>query len=187
MRVFGTLLGLWAATSVWSAHPAAALTEQEICARALETYGVRPPHCLTASVPVDPADTAPPALPAATTQGGLRAEILESHIFFEGGGTELDDDAIVQLAVLIDVLQSPLMRSACLRLIGHSDSTGSATSNRVLAQKRAEVVADAIASGLSDNGRVLEVISEGESRPLSGVPDNSVVNRRVEIQTRTCP
>jgi len=158
---------------------AEALDKAALCARAQETYGVTPERCLS---------TAQPSAQKAAS--GLSDEMSESHIFFPAGGARLDDDAQVQIAVLLEVLHTTVMKNACLRLVGHSDSSGGEAANKALARKRADVVALALAlalrDGLEDPSRLQDVISEGEAKPLVGVPSTSPHNRRVEIQARTC-
>ncbi|WP_299419022.1 OmpA family protein [uncultured Shimia sp.] len=114
-------------------------------------------------------------------------EIQESHIFFTQGGANLSADAQVQLAVLVSVLDTSVLQRACLRLIGHSDSSGGDAANKALALKRAQAVAAALRDGLKDPSRIRVVESEGESRPLTGLEGTSAHNRRVEIQAKTCP
>lgn len=158
-----------------------AMDEAALCARALEQYGVKPAQC-RASKPAQ-SDTAH----SGTADNALSEETLESHIFFPQGGAVLNEDAQVRLAVLVSVLDTSVLQLACLRLIGHSDSSGSNTANMALALKRAETVAAALRDGLKDPSRIRVVMSEGETRPLAGQAGTSVHNRRVEIQARTCP
>ncbi len=154
---------------------AEALDKAALCARAQETYGVTPERCLS---------TAPSSAQKAAS--GLSDEMSESHIFFPAGGARLHDDAQVQIAVLLEVLHTTVMKNACLRLVGHSDSSGGEAANKALARKRADVVALALRDGLENPSRLQDVISEGEAKPLVGVPSTSPHNRRVELQARTC-
>lgn len=153
-----------------------ALTAQELCERVYQQYGVRAEEC-------DAAEDRSQQL----TEGLLDDEIRESAVFFPKGGSQLDDDARLQISVLIQVLETPLMTGACLRLVGHSDTSGSATRNLQISQERAAVVAKALRSGLRDRSRIKEVLAEGETRPLSGFSGASSQNRRVEILARDCP
>lgn len=152
-----------------------ALDDTALCAKAQEVYGVTPERCVI-----------PPAQ-ASKTNNGLSEEILESHIFFPQGGSDLNDDAQVQVAVLLSVLETTVMQNACFRLIGHSDSSGGDAANKALALKRADTVAQVLRSGLKDPTRLRAVLSEGEAAPLEGIPSTSPLNRRVEIQAKTCP
>ena len=160
---------------VFDPSAATALNEADLCARAVKQYGVEPARC---GLPSPGPSSAPNA---------LSEEVLESHIFFPQGGASLNDDAQVQLAVLLSVLNTSVMQSACLRLIGHSDSSGGENANKALALKRAETVAAALRDGLKDPSRIRSVGSAGEALPLSGLESASVHNRRVEIQAKTCP
>lgn len=154
---------------------AIALDDTALCARAQEVYGVTPERCIS------------PPSPASKPTTGLSEEIVESHIFFPHGGADLNDDAQVQIAVLLSVLDTSVMQNACLRLIGHSDSSGGDAANKALARKRADTVANALRSGLKDPTRLRDVLSAGEAAPLKGIPSTSPLNRRVEIQAKTCP
>lgn len=162
--------------SVFDPSAATALNEADLCARAVEQYGVEPARCGL------PSAGSPSSSPTA-----LSDEVLESHIFFPQGGASLNDDAQVQLAVMLSVLNTSVMQSACLRLIGHSDSSGGEDANKALALKRAETVAAALRDGLKDSSRIRTVGSAGEALPLSGLESTSVHNRRVKIQAKTCP
>lgn len=153
-----------------------ALDDAALCAQAMQQYGVTPARCKASQTPAS--DSAPNA---------LSGEIQESHIFFTQGGARLSADAQVQLAVLVSVLDTSVLQPACLRLIGHSDSSGGDAANKALALKRAQAVAAALREGLKDPSRIREVDSKGEARPLAGLESTSVHNRRVEIQAKTCP
>jgi outer membrane protein OmpA-like peptidoglycan-associated protein len=157
------------------AGPASAITAQELCDRVFEQYGLRSDECILEDE--KPAS----AGPAAPSQ-----EMLQNHVFFEAGGSALDARAITQLSVLANVLNTSMMQNACLRLVGHSDSSGSAERNQQIALERANAVAAQLRKGLDDANRVREVDSEGESRALEGFDPTSRYNRRVEIFAKTC-
>ncbi|MBO9478214.1 OmpA family protein [Shimia sp. R11_0] len=180
MRFFGFrpialgLCGLLSTPGAW------ALSPDEICSQMQAAYGVPAENCpLLTSEPVPAAQT-----PAASA---LPDDIEESHIFFPSGGARLDDTAKVKLATVAAVLESAPMRTACLRLTGHSDTIGSAQTNQALALRRAEAVAEALKIGLTDKSRILDVRSLGETLPLPDIPSNSRRNRRVTIEAKTCP
>ncbi|WP_270725974.1 OmpA family protein [Shimia sp. Alg240-R146] len=153
-----------------------AMTPQELCARVYEQYGVRSEECALTDEP-----------PTALQATAISDETRESHVFFTRGGAVLDDDARLQLAALVQVLETSVMSRACLHLIGHSDTTGSSDRNEDLSKKRAEAVASALRAGLSDATRVREVSAHGEGTPLPGMSGRSPFNRRVEILARDCP
>lgn len=160
---------------VSQASSVSAMTSQELCARVFEQYGVRSETC-DLDVAAAPTDRQEP----------LTDEIRESHVFFLKGGTTISDDVLLQMAVLVEVLEIPLMQNACLRLIGHSDSSGSAARNYELSLQRAELVAAQLRAGLSDDTRIQQVAAQGETHPLAGFAGDSRYNRRVEIQARSC-
>ncbi|WP_422049378.1 OmpA family protein [Shimia sp.] len=174
MRLFGYVCLL---AAIGFCSPVLAMSESEICAQIMREYGVRADQCADAP-------TAPPQRVVSTE---LSADILESHIFFAKGGTALDGDARLQLAALAAVLNAAPMQTACLRLIGHSDTSGGATANQALALKRAEVVAASLRASMADGSRIKEVVSMGETQPLDSLPGSSPLNRRVEIRAKTCP
>lgn len=152
-----------------------AMSPQELCTRVFEQYGIRSEDCGAEAAP----DPAPPRQEPS-------AEMRENHVFFAQGGVGLDAQAQAQLAMLIEVLETPLMGNACLRLVGHSDSSGAEDRNHHLALQRASVVAERLRDGLTDGSRVREVDAEGEARPLPGFDGRAAANRRVEILARSC-
>ncbi|WP_353309110.1 OmpA family protein [Shimia sp. NS0008-38b] len=156
-----------------------AQTAEETCAQIGQTNGAQSTICGAVSGALQTDARAP-------SKGPVSAEVEESHIFFTRGGTSLDEGARAQLTALVAVLNTDLMRTACLRLIGHSDSSGGRATNDALALKRATTVGDVLRAGLDDPSRVREVISAGESQPLPDLPSVSPQNRRVEIRAKTC-
>lgn len=65
---------------------------------------------------------------------------------------------------------------------GHTDSVGSANSNIILSQKRAEVVAGALSKkGVSSSSMSLEAYGEEKPKVTNGDIADEAVNRRVEI------
>ena len=160
----------------------ASMTAQELCQKVYEQYGLRSDGC-------DDDDAAPASAPAPTTgsAASLTDEMQQDHVFFAGGGTRLDDRALARLSALVKVLEMPLMQGACLRLVGHSDSSGPAERNLEISRQRAEVVAGHLRARLADPTRIHEVLAEGERRGLPGFPPQAAENRRVEILARTCP
>lgn len=156
--------------------PATAITSQELCDRVFEQYGLRSDECI-----LDDEEK-----PASTAQAVPDPEMRQNHVFFEAGGSKLDARAMAQLSVLAKVLNTSVMQNACIRLVGHSDSSGSAERNHQIAMERANAVATQLRNGLDDAARVREVRSEGEDRALEGFETTSRYNRRVEIFARTC-
>lgn len=97
---------------------------------------------------------------------------------FASGSATLTEGAKARLAKLALALETPRLASRRLRIEGHTDSVGSAVTNRALSQRRAQSTADYLVSAGVDASR-LDVIGLGSSRPLPGVPATSAMNRRV--------
>lgn len=171
------ILGL---LSLLNAQSVAAVTPEELCAQVYEQYGVRTEACDTSS------DERGPIQSQTRLRETLSAVDKESHIFFPRGGAKLDAAALDQLALLVRVLETSLMRSSCLRLVGHSDTSGSESQNNVVAMERAAAVAAFLRRELADSDRVEEVSSAGELRPFENASGTWKYNRRVEILARTC-
>lgn len=111
----------------------------------------------------------------------------ENNVFFAQGGSRLDPKAREQIVLLGKLLESPAMARSCLRLEGHSDTSGSSQVNRDIARKRAETVNAALARQLANPGRILEVTSRGEETPLANLSNESPWQRRVTLWARNCP
>ncbi|HHB12864.1 MAG TPA: OmpA family protein, partial [Chromatiales bacterium] len=69
-----------------------------------------------------------------------------------------------------------------LRVVGHTDSTGSARYNQLLSQQRAQAVADVLIRDGVPATRIT-VIGRGENDPIASnaTPEGRAQNRRVEI------
>lgn len=104
-------------------------------------------------------------------------------LYFVSGTTELDTDSQLLLQQVKEHISSyPLVD---IRIIGHTDTVGSAESNAELALDRAKGVAqELIASGVGQ--RLLKVDSHGEGNPFIPTEDNveEPRNRRVEVVIR---
>lgn len=108
------------------------------------------------------------------------------NIFFRSGGVALDAQADLQIQRLAAVLNSASMRNVCLKLVGYSDSSGATATNLEIGQRRAAAVRNRMALLLSDPHRIELLESQGEGRPIQGLPAASPWQRRVEIWARTC-
>ena len=117
---------------------------------------------------------------AATAQGRAPGQPDAFRIFFDWGKPAITRDA----ASVLDDAASVFLQEARgkLRLSGHADRSGPASSNRLSALKRAEAVRDYLAArGVPREAMALT--SFGEERPLVATEDGvrEVQNRRVEI------
>ncbi|MFS0735806.1 OmpA family protein [Sphingomonas sp. 1P06PA] len=122
------------------------------------------------------ASAAPASAPRAAAPAQPGAANLK--LDFASGSATLTEGAKARLAKLATALETPKLASHRLRIEGHTDAVGSATSNRALSQRRAQSTADYLVSAGVDASR-LEVVGLGSSRPLPGVPATSATNRRV--------
>ena len=111
---------------------------------------------------------------------------IESHIFFSGGGSNLDPVAQDQLARLALILQTVVLQNTCLRLVGHSDASGTPDANLTLSERRAKLVADALVEQGIDPIRVKQIHGMGETAPLSNLSESSRWQRRVAIELKQC-
>lgn len=113
------------------------------------------------------------------TEQGLVSK-LKSDILFETGKADLKSTAKANLAEMASVMKK--YPENVLTINGYTDSTGSAKTNEVLSQKRAEAVkTQLVASGMPAG--TIATVGMG---PASPVGDNSSAagrqqNRRVEI------
>lgn len=69
-----------------------------------------------------------------------------------------------------------------VQVVGHTDSTGSASYNQTLSVRRANAVADVLIQGGVPTGRI-RAIGRGEDQPVASnlTPEGRAQNRRVEI------
>jgi outer membrane protein OmpA-like peptidoglycan-associated protein len=109
------------------------------------------------------------------------------HVYFQRGGTRLDEGGEDRLHLLARVLDTGLMRGACIALAGHADTQGAPGANERLSLRRAERVAEVLRARMADPARLLEVRGMGDRQPLPGIDPASPLNRRVAILARPCP
>lgn len=105
--------------------------------------------------------------------------ILEGVNFLSGSAQLTDESQIVLQDVAASLSAWPDVR---IEIRGHTDSTGSAETNRDLSHRRALAVKDALAGLGIDPGR-MTAIGYGEDYPLAdnGTAEGRRINRRVEI------
>ncbi|MEE2945142.1 OmpA family protein [Cognatishimia activa] len=163
---------------VGSSNGLLALTASE-CREILTTYNVTLDEC----APTLSSNTLRTTFPTDYPTGTL----AENHVFFPGGGEQLDASARAQLAALARILKGQVMGRSCLHLIGHSDSSGGTNANQTIALRRANNVMQELLRLNVARARIEQVSSMGETRPLAALSDLSKWQRRVEIRARTCP
>lgn len=189
LKTYSIIVLLTIVTTVTTAYGqtgAPALSDTD-CALLLARYGVTPPSCTSsdaASVMITAAHTTSPTNSAHLPQ--LTDETRRNHVFFPAGGTTLDDSARAQLMELLALLIEPSMNSACLRLVGHSDRSGTAAANQILSMQRAQTVAAFLSAVLGDV-RIAEIAGAGFNEPLQDFAPSANENRRVAIFLGPCP
>jgi outer membrane protein OmpA-like peptidoglycan-associated protein len=116
--------------------------------------------------------------PAAPPSGGVRVVELNS-VHFSGDSDVITAEHARQLDRIAQaMIDSPTVR---LHVIGNTDQQGEETRNYVVSQRRAEAVADYLASRGVDRSRITTQPA-GESNPLSTEtgPAADALNRRTE-------
>ncbi len=140
-----------------------------------------------------PSDNAAPAAPAATVSTTVtttevattynevdKADQVNIKIKFDFDSATLRDDQKPQLATLCEVMKAVDVQ--LFQIVGHTDSSGSASYNENLSLLRAKEVKRHLVTecGIPENR--LEAIGMGESAPYNSSDPRSDENRRVEFQ-----
>lgn len=130
--------------------------------------------------------TGPVSVDASALAGELdrTGRVTLEGVYFDTGQDTLraeSDAALQQVGLLLR--DQPSLR---LTIEGHTDSTGSAEVNRVLSQRRADRVREAIVARYGVAAERLGSIGYGSSRPVAdnGTEQGRAMNRRVELVRR---
>lgn len=121
---------------------------------------------------------------ATLTVKHLEKIVLAAAMLFDFDSAELSNDAKAVIDERIERIRGRAKLTSIMKVVGHTDSTGSAAYNLKLSQARAQAVADYIAA---NSYRVraddMEVIGMGESEPVASndTQEGRQLNRRVEI------
>ena len=119
--------------------------------------------------------------------------VLNEGVFFDVGSSELKPEAVPTLRQLISVFEKFLADDENVKYVdsivisGHTDSTGSDESNRLLSTDRANAVMNYLLNpengGLSRYGQYFCSAGYGESRPVdtNDTDEGRAANRRIEI------
>lgn len=106
------------------------------------------------------------------------------YIHFALNSFDLEEEYKTHLERLAKVLSSQTMANSCLRITGHTDTTGDADYNLELSKKRAVMVG----AYLAEHGNIppdrVQVAARGETNPLPEIPGHDPRNRRVEFATK---
>jgi outer membrane protein OmpA-like peptidoglycan-associated protein len=140
--------------------------------------GSTPARTPARTTPNRPRQTAAatPRRPAVATAQPGRVNI---RVAFGPGSTVLSAAAQAEVRAFAAALQRPQLASMRFRIEGHTDSSGARATNLSLSQRRAQAVADYLASqGVAPTR--LEVRGYGPDRPRPGRGAAARENRRVE-------
>ncbi len=106
---------------------------------------------------------------------------ITTAIYFETGSADLKPQSYGKLKELADLLiKTPQIR---VKIIGHTDSDGSAVLNMELSRKRAEAVKSHLENEFGITANRLTFDGKGASEPISNnnSPEGKAANRRVEF------
>ena len=119
---------------------------------------------------------------AAALSAGIKGEgrIAVYGIHFDSGKADIKPESAAALTEIVKLLQ----QNAALKLhvVGHTDNTGSAATNRALSEARAAAVVKAlVAQGIATTR--LDAFGAGPYCPVAsnGTEDGKAKNRRVEL------
>lgn len=136
--------------------------------------------------PGRPAATTPQRRPTTARRPIFRPRVATAErgrvnlrLAFPSGSSALNAAAQAEVRAFAEAIQRPQLVSMRFRIEGHTDSAGGRTVNLSLSQRRAQAVADFLASQGIARSR-LEVQGYGYDRPLPRTPISSGRNRRVE-------
>lgn len=160
-----------------SSGPAGALSQQD-CKAIEAQYNFTPAECLR--------QQNNRVVYSGSQTEGLSQKQLENHIFFPSGGTKFTADATAQIDLISAFVARGLLGDICLKLIGHSDSSGSAAANERVALSRAIAVQTRLRDWLASERHRIEIESAGENDHLTNLSAASRWQRRVEIRAKTC-
>ncbi|NNK17481.1 MAG: OmpA family protein [Sulfitobacter sp.] len=109
-----------------------------------------------------------------------QADQVNVKISFDFDSAALREDEKPKLAAMCEAMKS--VDVAVFQIIGHTDSSGSASYNQNLSLLRAQEVKRHLVSSCGIEENRLEAIGLGESAPFDTSDPRSDANRRVEFQ-----
>jgi OmpA-OmpF porin, OOP family len=126
-----------------------------------------------------PAGSAAPA----QAQAAGKPAAVSLNIQFRSGSADLTPQAIHSLDQLGQALSTPTLAGYHFRIEGHTDTVGSADTNKTLSQRRAEAVVSYLTSKYQIDASRLQAIGMGEDGLLVSTPANTpeARNRRVLV------
>jgi outer membrane protein OmpA-like peptidoglycan-associated protein len=110
-----------------------------------------------------------------------RPPSIDLAVNFEFDSARLSPDARITLDNLAEALADPGLRTARIRIGGHTDARGADAYNLALSRQRAQAVADYLTRQHGVRPERLQVEGYGRQRLADPANPESVVNRRVEV------
>ncbi len=121
----------------------------------------------------------PQQIQAAPKVGNFK---VRGEVKFATGSASLTGESQSTLTALAKEINEFNPNTIAINVVGHTSKTGSASTNQVLSQQRAQVVANYLRSqGIKPN---LVAEGKGFSEPLSSIDPASLAQQRTEIQLR---
>ncbi|MBT0957285.1 OmpA family protein [Alphaproteobacteria bacterium KMM 3653] len=105
-------------------------------------------------------------------------------IRFAFNSSRLTPEYAAHVKRLAGAFVAPELSTACIMLVGHTDTVGSANFNDVLSRSRAKQVAEALLQTGQIQSARLRTEGRGERAALAGLDGADPLNRRVEILVR---
>ena len=159
-KYFSFFTWLFIAVSAWGQQPIGAATAEELAEQ------LAPPVALTRTLRI--------VAPAARK--------LDLSIQFDYNSAKLQDSSRPLLLNLATAMGSERIKELKFRIEGHTDSSGKATYNQQLSQRRAASVLEFLAQQGVDKQR-LQAEGKGSTEPLYPEKPEAMENRRVRITT----
>ena len=125
---------------------------------------------------VDPTATSPQVVVTDLPED----EEVNINISFDFDSSALREDQKPRLTSLCNVMKA--IDVQMFRIVGHTDSSGSASYNQKLSQLRAEEVKRYLEIDCGIPGDKMEAVGVGARNPFDAADPRSDVNRRVEFQ-----
>lgn len=113
--------------------------------------------------------------------GGKPRRAIDLEVRFQTGSAKLTPSAKTLLSRLATALKSDALSSSRFEIVGHTDASGSASSNQKLSERRAKSVVEYLAAAHGIAKSRLSAIGRGEEQLKDVLIPNSAANRRVEI------
>lgn len=165
-----------------SAQSSSEMTAEEIT-RAFEKQKTRGLVLVPAdngTTTTDTSTTVAVAEPATEYTEVDKADQVNIKIKFDFDSASLRDDQKPQLATLCEVMKAVDVK--LFQIVGHTDSSGSASYNEKLSLLRAQEVKRHLVNECGIAETRLEAIGMGEAAPFNAADPRSDENRRVEFQ-----